>query len=667
LILSEGGLSGQPAAGQAPLQSTAERSGLPVSQDYGKQKDKKTQDQPAPATRENGSREKFVHEGISVEFWLTQVSGQPASSNLLENRDVEFKFRIADAATETPLKGAHPAAWVDLSQKGESADPQKCSQKISTYLNAGLLGPHPIDLNSYYVITLNADPTVTVVDPRFGYGGTKLLAMLALNSPGEDWVLTSDHKMLFVSMPDSNQVAAAETAAWKVAANIPTGPRPARLALQPDEQYLWVACGDSSTGADSGVSVIAVSSLKEVTRIQTGRGSHQIAFSGDNRYAFLTNSIDGTVSIIDIRSLRKIKDLYAGKGPASIAFSSAASAAYVANEGDGAIAAVRAEPAEVTARVQAETGLRQIKFAPGGRFAFVVNPARGKVYVLDSSNNRVVQSGAVDGEPDQIAFSSTLAYIRRKKSDSVVMIPFSQIGIDGKPLPMADFPGGQHQMGDVSRPSPADAIVQAPGENAVLAANPGDKSVYYYMEGMAAPMGNFSNYGREPRAVLVVDKSLRERAPGVYSAVAKLRGPGIHTVAFLLDSPRIVHCFEVNVEPDPTLNAKKSEAQDIIQRLETDRVIKTGAPVSLRFRLIDPRTSKPLENLKDLHVLTFLAPGVWQDRQPAREMSPGVYSIELVPPRSGTYYVYLAAESLGLKFNNGQYFVLVARSEGAGG
>src|SRR5262249_32706457 len=359
-------------------------------------------------------------EGISVEFSLRPVGGQNAGpSDLVENRDVEFKFRITDTTTESPLKGAHPAAWMDVCQKGESSDSQKCSQRISAYLNAGFLGPHPIDLNSYYVITLNADPTVTVVDPRFGYGGTKLLAMLPLNSPGEDLALTPHPNTLFISMPDSNQVAAADTASWRLVTNIGTGPRPARIALQPDEHYLWIAFGNSSTGSDSGVSVVAASTLKEVARIQTGRGAHEIAFSGDNRHAFLTNSDDGTVSIIDIRTLKKVKDLYSGKGPASIAFSVIANAAYITNELDGTIAAVRAEPAELFARTQADTGLRQIKFAPGGRFAFVVNPARGKVYVLDAASNRVIQKGDLDGAPDHIAFSSALAYIRRSRSETV--------------------------------------------------------------------------------------------------------------------------------------------------------------------------------------------------------------------------------------------------------
>ena len=33
--------------------------------------------------------------------------------------------------------------------------------------------PAELDLNQFYVLALNNDATITVVDPRFGFGGTK--------------------------------------------------------------------------------------------------------------------------------------------------------------------------------------------------------------------------------------------------------------------------------------------------------------------------------------------------------------------------------------------------------------------------------------------------------------------------------------------------------------
>jgi hypothetical protein len=85
----------------------------------------------------------------------------------------------------------------------------------------------------------------------------------------------------------------------------------------------------------------------------------------------------------------------------------------------------------------------------------------------------------------------------------------------------------------------------------MLVANVADKQIYYYTEGMAAPMGNFENYKREPRAVLVADRSMREVKTGTYETVTRLPRDGAYDVAFLLDSPRIMHCFEAKVAENP--------------------------------------------------------------------------------------------------------------------
>ena len=47
-----------------------------------------------------------------------------------------------------------------------------------------------------------------------------------------------------------------------------------------------------------------------------------------------------------------------------------------------------------------------------------------------------------------------------------------------------------------ARVSLADVIVPAPEGDSVLVANPADRVIYYYSEGMAAPMGSFQNYRR---------------------------------------------------------------------------------------------------------------------------------------------------------------------------
>ena len=55
-----------------------------------------------------------------------------------------------------------------------------CRKKAETLIGGSLFAAAELDLNVYYVLALNDNATLTVVDPRFGFGGTKLLALVDL-------------------------------------------------------------------------------------------------------------------------------------------------------------------------------------------------------------------------------------------------------------------------------------------------------------------------------------------------------------------------------------------------------------------------------------------------------------------------------------------------------
>lgn len=601
----------------------------------------------------------FVQDGIAVELSVKRADGQPGPVLAGDPARVQLSFR--DTASGTPLSNLYPGAWMDLlgsgPQTGSGLQPgAECTKKVESFVGGSILSRPTLDLNVYYVLALNQDATISVVDPLFGYGGSQLLAMVFLKSPGEDWALTAAGDRLFVSMPDSNSVAVVESASWKVVDEIETPPRPRRVALQPDGQYLWVA-------HDSGVAAIDARSLKQVARIDTGRGAHDLAFSGDSRFAFVTNEADGTVSVIDVAKLARVRDVKAGSRPVSLAWSSQAGAVYVSSA-DGALTAVDPESAEPRARLTAEPGLGRIRFAPGGRLAFVVNPERDAVHILDAASNRVVQTADVEDQPDQVAFSDELAYIRHRGSEIVLMVPLKTVGEAGRPVSVVDFPGGEHPPGRLPRSTPADGIVQAPGAAAVLVANPEDKVIYYYKEGMAAPMGHFRNYGKQPRAVQVVDRSLREVRPGVYETLARMGRPGDYDLALFVRSPRLVHCFPVKVAKNPALAAQR-EKRPLGVEIRFDRKeVKVGEEVRVRFRLTDPESGAPKTGLDDVRALTFLSPGLSQQRHWAAGLGDGLYEIAFRPEEEGLYYVFLEVPSAGLELRKSPNLTLIAKPGG---
>ena len=71
-------------------------------------------------------------------------------------------------------------------------------------------------------------------------GMTQLYVMLLLKQPGEDWTLSNDGQLIFLSMPDANQVAVINTNSFQVDRDIDAGLNPTRVAFQPDGRLLWV-------------------------------------------------------------------------------------------------------------------------------------------------------------------------------------------------------------------------------------------------------------------------------------------------------------------------------------------------------------------------------------------------------------------------------------------
>ena len=235
-----------------------------------------------------------------------------------------------------------------------------------------------------------------------------------------------------------------------------------------------------------------------------------------------------------------------------------AQSVYVSHQANGDVVAINGKKHKVDARIKTAAGITQLKAAPESRLLFGVNPESDELYVIDASMNKLVQVGDMESRPVEINFSDELIYILHENSETVLMVSLANVGVEGVPIQIVDFPGGQEPAGRGMGGTNANGIVKAPGISGMLIANPSDESIYYYMEGMAAPMGEFSNYGKNPLAVNVVDKSFKEVGAGVYSTTAILRRSGTYDLAFFLDAPRIVECFPIKVKENPELAEERA-------------------------------------------------------------------------------------------------------------
>jgi YVTN family beta-propeller protein len=429
--------------------------------------------------------------------------------------------------------------------------------------------------------------------------------------------------------------------------------------VQPDGRYVWVG-NDADGGQPGGVTVIDTETLKPVKQLLTGKGHHEIALSEDSRVAFVTNRESGTVSLIDVRKLAPLRDIAVSRMPLSVAYSPLARVAYVADGKEGIVTVLGGPDFAPVKRIALRPGLGPMRFTQDGRFAMVVNTYEDLVHVIDASSNELVHDIPVKGQPYQLAFTRAFAYVRALASERVTMINLLSLGAGKKPIVQSFVAGAVPPKAAGDLPL-ADSIAPVVIDAAVLIVNPADNTTYYYMEGMNAPRTNYQSYGAAARAVMVVDRGLKETAPGVYTSKVRVPAAGRYDVALFLNSPEIIECFSLEVKPNPALAGTK---RGVIARFLTgSREVRLGTTVPVRVSLTGV-DGKPRSGLTDVRMLSFLVPGQRREERFAREVKPGVYEAKLEIPEHGAYEVYVSSRTLDKQYRDLAFVTLrTARPE----
>jgi hypothetical protein len=248
-----------------------------------------------------------------------------------------------------------------------------------------------------------------------------------------------------------------------------------------------------------------------------------------------------------------------------------------------------------------------------------------------------------------VSFTRFYAYVRSLGSEQVGLIPLSEL--DEPAVPQVKyFPAGQGAPGRAPDISIADSMVPSVKEAASYVVNQAEGTVYYYMEGMNAPMGSFRNYGHDARAIEIVDRSLGEREPGVYRGRVKLPVEGTFDVAFLMDTPRFLHCFSTTVEPNPEV--RRTAAAMGVEYQIADRRVPVGGSAKVKFKLTDPVSGKPRTGIPDVTVLYYTASGRDRTVVPATSLGEGLYEATVKINEVTTYYIFVGSRSENLNYTD---------------
>lgn len=568
-------------------------------------------------------------DGVTVALTLDALT----ANGLQEGAPARLRVVLTSTEDGSPLPRVLPGVWFDAQDGSDAAaeDLPTCQRRIARYARGTGINPQAlVDLNGYDVLTLNADASISVLDPRTQFAGkTSLKASLPLTGPGFDWTTSADDRLLWVSVPTASAVSVADLVQMRTIQTVVLAGRPGRVRVEPGSERAWVGVAIAENGSDhGGIAVIEPVPPYQKHWLPLGRGHAEVAFDPAG-WAAVTQRDSADVVFIDRSTLKVVhRQTVPMRGQAppqllSVIFDEQSRRFLVVEAREGNLWSFdhRGEP---LGSLPLKPGIGPMALTPDGRWLLIANPSAHQVDVIDLPAWRHAQRIPVSGRPFQIVATASYAYVRALDSEAVSLIAIPSL--TGTPrvqsIAMGERPPGR--SANLSLAAELAPMIDGSGS---FVASPGDNAVYFYMEGMNAAAGSVSARGHELRAVRVARRGLREGAPGTYEMQVDLPAANRLVVAVATEAPRTRQCASITLAPATPVAAPEWQ-------LAWDGFPVTGTTLALRIE------GTPERSLPGVVQVRLFQPGAAGIDVVAHARGQGRYQAELPDLAEGLWYVH---------------------------
>jgi YVTN family beta-propeller protein len=152
--------------------------------------------------------------------------------------------------------------------------------------------------------------------------------------------------------------------------------------------------------------------LKELWRVEAGKGAHHTALSPDDKYLYVANQHDGTTSVIDIAAKKKIKDLKTGEGTCYITPTMYwegnvidTKYIFVTVDQEDKIAVIDVETNEIVKNIDIGGRAHGVNLTPDGKTVWSAVSGTQKIVVIDVESLEITDEIELEGGPIHISFS----------------------------------------------------------------------------------------------------------------------------------------------------------------------------------------------------------------------------------------------------------------------
>ena len=236
----------------------------------------------------------------------------------------------------------------------------------------------------------------------------RLVRVISSGNDPEEFDLSRDGKLLYVSNEDAARVSVVDIAAAKVIHELPVGEEPEGVTMSPDGSFVYVTSED-----DGAIFVIDTAAAKVLKSFKVGSRPRDVAFLANGTKAYVTRENDAKVSVIDTAKHEPMGEIELS-----------------APEGDAKSVEAPIKPMAVT-------------LSPDGMKAYVSTGRGKRVFVIDTATDKVLSSFEVGPRPWGIGVSpdGKMLYSANGPSNDISVVDLSTERVI-KRIKVSDRPWG---------------------------------------------------------------------------------------------------------------------------------------------------------------------------------------------------------------------------------
>ncbi len=595
----------------------------------------------------DSSTQKLSRDGVDLSLSMSVLSGKTSSTG-------QLALAFTDS-TGSALSGIRPLAWLGSNPSGQAVSEGQCKEKIRGYLSGAMTSQAAVDFNGHWLLALNEDATIGVINPQVALSRTKLEHTIRLPDTGADWLLHPDGNRLLVTIPKANLLSVVDVKLSLAVGKLSTGKQPTRLALSPTLSQAYVG-----NDGEASVSVIDLIGSSSEQKLVVGPGHHELLVDQRQRL-WVTSSGSNAMHVFDTADTSKVTTLAVDPQTVALAYGTLADAIFVASERTGRIQSFSHADLRPLGQSQLKPGIMKLAFEPTGRFLFALNAAQNEATIIDTSSAQLTSTTLKDlSRPDSVFFTSGYAYIRNQRSSDMQLVDLSSLDKGSAPVTLT-IPFGQQAPATVPNVGITSPAVLSPEGNGILAVNPADKAIYVYTEGMMAPIGTIKTSGRQTMALLRLDKSIKPTADGTYVGRAPVPHAGEYTLAVFVDSPRFFACVPWKIAESSALTVATNSNVEIEH--PTNPVAQ--APIRVNIQLSKP-TKPGTPEQTALSAIVTSSSGHWQTRPAVKQVNDTNSFVEFTVPDEGWYQVFVSpSNNKSSTMPRSRFYVAAAPSQRA--